>query len=106
MRMFSFHACRGGRRLEKLSIWSHLEKTGSQKETSPELHMCGEFLSHTCCHVDIHLWGNQKGSDVLSTIGKAGNDHWAELRQSCMRAWDEFCCLSRERGMYAAWVDG
>jgi hypothetical protein len=82
MRMFSFHACRGGRRLEKLSIWSHLEKTGFQKETSPELHMCGEFLSHTCCHVDIHLWGNQKGSDVLSTIGKAATT----IGQSCDKA--------------------
>jgi len=59
-----------------------LEKTGGDFDDGlHSVSMCGELLSHTFGHLDIHLWGSEKGSDVLSTIGMAGSDYWTQLRR-------------------------
>jgi hypothetical protein len=83
MRMSSFHAYRGGGRLERTS--SHLQgwrkSGGGCNDGLHSVSMCGELLSHIFGHLDIHLWGSEKGSDVLSTIGMAGSDYWTQLRR-------------------------
>lgn len=79
--MFSF---RGGRRLEgekRPVTW----KMGCPKHRVSQhafpSSTCGESLSHTSGHLDIpHTC--KKASDILSTIGMAGNDHWTELRRA------------------------